>query len=543
MKSKIKFGIARRLTLYVTTCLLLFVIVMGSAFSVLLYINSKSAYETNLKSIAAGIGEMVLSIARNKGSFTIGGSDDGLQNGQAEIPEDGELQNVPPDLPDGGELQDRPSPGDENMVFTPDGEVRMSGAIFAKLISKLTNATVWLVAPDESGESYDMMFLMRNEKYTDVEFDHLGDQQKQAIGSIFDGSKITTEAFSNLFSESTISVGEPIFRIDGTVMGAVLIHASSAGIFDDMKSGLITMGVSIIAALVIGFLVAITMSKNFTKPLLKINDTATMISEGDYSARTEVRRNDEIGVLAETVDNMGEKLDRANAESEKLEKLRQDFIANISHELRTPVTVMRGSLEALCDGVVKDPELVENYHGEMLKESKYMQRLVNDLLDLSRLQNPDFSINIAEFNLYDSISDAVRSARRVADGRSVKVDFEYDTADFPFKGDYDRVRQMLLIVLDNAVKFTEDPDKPVTVALHSGVLTVTNTGKGIDSSELPYIFDRFYRSRSETNKNGTGLGLAIARQIAVRHGIGISVRSVPGGETTFIFDFIGGGVA
>ncbi len=543
MKSKIKFGIARRLTLYVTTCLLLFVIVMGSAFSVLLYINSKSAYETNLKSIAAGIGEMVLSIARNKGSFTIGASDNGLQNGQAEIPEDGELQNVPPDLPDGGEFQDRPSPGDENMVFTPDGEVRMSGAIFAKLISKLTNATVWLVAPDESGESYDMMFLMRNEKYTDVEFDHLGDQQKQAIGNIFDGSKITTDVFSNLFSESTISVGEPILRKDGTVMGAVLIHASSAGIFDDMKSGLITMGVSIIAALVIGFLVAITMSKNFTKPLLKINDTATMISEGDYSARTEVRRNDEIGVLAETVDNMGEKLDRANAESEKLEKLRQDFIANISHELRTPVTVMRGSLEALCDGVVKDPELVENYHGEMLKESKYMQRLVNDLLDLSRLQNPDFSINIAEFNLYDSISDAVRSARRVAVGRSVKVDFEYDTADFPFKGDYDRVRQMLLIVLDNAVKFTEDPDKPVTVALRSGVLTVTNTGKGIDSSELPYIFDRFYRSRSETNKNGTGLGLAIARQIAVRHGIGISVRSVPGGETTFIFDFIGGGVA
>ena len=543
MKSKIKFGIARRLTLYVTTCLLLFVIVMGSAFSVLLYINSKSAYETNLKSIAAGIGEMVLSVARNKGSFTIGASDNGLQNGQAEIPEDGELQNVPPDLPDGGEFQDRPSPGDENMVFTPDGEVRMSGAIFAKLISKLTNATVWLVAPNESGESYDMMFLMRNEQYTDVEFDHLGDQQKQAIGNIFDGGKITTDVFSNLFSESTISVGEPILRKDGTVMGAVLIHASSAGIFDDMKSGLITMGVSIIAALVIGFLVAITMSKNFTKPLLKINDTATMISEGDYSARTEVRRNDEIGVLAETVDNMGEKLDRANAESEKLEKLRQDFIANISHELRTPVTVMRGSLEALCDGVVKDPELVENYHGEMLKESKYMQRLVNDLLDLSRLQNPDFSINIAEFNLYDSISDAVRSARRVAVGRSVKVDFEYDTADFPFKGDYDRVRQMLLIVLDNAVKFTEDPDKPVTVALRSGVLTVTNTGKGIDSSELPYIFDRFYRSRSETNKNGTGLGLAIARQIAVRHGIGISVRSVPGGETTFIFDFIGGGVA
>ena len=520
------------MTVYITTCLLLFVVVIGSVFSSLLYINAKNAYENNLSSIAAGISEMVLSITQRQGSFTIGGSD--YQGGDPYRSDavDGE---DPARADQGGERFDG--------GFMPDGEIRLSVSILARLISKLTNATVWLIAPNESGDGYDMLFLMRNEKYVDTEFEHLGESQKQFINALFEGNKGTTRIFGNLFSEGTISVGEPMLKRDGTTIGAVVIHASSRGIFDGMKSGLITMAVSIIGALVIGFLAAMLMSKNFTRPLLKINDTATMISEGDYTARTGVRRDDEIGVLAETVDNMGEKLDKANAESEKLQKLRQDFIANISHELRTPVTVMRGSLEALCDGVVKDPELVKNYHGEMLKESKYMQRLVNDLLDLSRLQNPDFSMNISEFNLYDAISDAVRSARRVADARELAVDFEFDTTEFPFKGDYDRVRQMLLIVLDNAVKFTEDVSNPVNVVLNNGILTVKNVGKGIEEEELPYIFERFYRSRSETNKNGTGLGLSIARQIAVRHGIGISVRSVPGGDTEFIFDFVGGGVA
>jgi signal transduction histidine kinase len=268
-----------------------------------------------------------------------------------------------------------------------------------------------------------------------------------------------------------------------------------------------------------------------------------MISEGDYTARTDVRRSDEIGKLAETIDEMGEKLQAANEESEKLQNLRQGFIANISHELRTPVTVMRGSLEALCDGVVTDPEMIRQYHAEMLSESKYMQRMVNDLLDLSRLQNPDFSMNITDFNLYDCISDAVRSARRVADAKELAVNFEYDASEYDFRGDYDRVRQMLLIVLDNAVKFTDDVSKPVTVSLKHGVVSITNTGRGITAEELPYIFERFYRSSSEDNKNGTGLGLSIARQIALRHGVGVKVTSVPGEETTFVFDFEGGGVA
>ena len=228
---------------------------------------------------------------------------------------------------------------------------------------------------------------------------------------------------------------------------------------------------------------------------------------------------------------------KAEVESEKLEKMRQDFVANISHELRTPVTVIRGSLEALCDGIVTDSDKVTEYHRQLLGESIYMQRLVNDLLDLSRLQNPDFSINITEFNLYDCVSDAVRSGRRIATEKGINIEFNYDNCIYIVNGDYDRVRQMLLIIIDNAVKFTDNNENSVVVDMKEGCISITNTGVGIKSEELPMVFERFYKSRSEKNKNGTGLGLAIAKQIASRHSVGISVSSVEGGETTFKFVF------
>ena len=306
---------------------------------------------------------------------------------------------------------------------------------------------------------------------------------------------------------------------------------------EEIDSGMFILLMSSVLAFLIGLFISVVISRTIAKPLKRINNAALLISEGDYTVKTNVKGNDEIGELAHTMDEMGEKLHRAEIESDKLQQMRQDFVANISHELRTPVTVIRGSLEALCDKVVTEPEMVAEYHKQLLGESIYMQRLVNDLLDLSRLQNPDFSINITEFNLCDCISDAVRSGRRIASEKGINIGFESDTSVYLFKGDYDRVRQMLLIIIDNAIKFTDDTENRVTVSFKSGEVTITNVGQGIKAEDLPVIFERFYKSRSEKNKNGTGLGLAIAKQIASRHQIGISVSSTEGGETTFRFVF------
>jgi signal transduction histidine kinase len=164
--------------------------------------------------------------------------------------------------------------------------------------------------------------------------------------------------------------------------------------------------------------------------------------------------------------------------------------------------------------------------------------LVSDLLDLARLQNPDFAMEMSEVDLKAVAEDAVRSIRRVAEKKQMEVRFSCADQSVIVFGDYGRLRQMLLILLDNAVKFS-----PEGSAVHLDLentadgmaLCIRDEGCGIPADELPFIFERFYKQRSEENKSGTGLGLSIAKQIADRHGIAIEVKSQPGMGTEFIF--------
>jgi len=228
-------------------------------------------------------------------------------------------------------------------------------------------------------------------------------------------------------------------------------------------------------------------------------------------------------------------LDLASQESEKLETMRREFVANVSHELKTPVTVMRGSLEALVDQVVTDPVMIEEYHMQMLKESKFLQRLVEDLLELSKLQSMDFVIEKTEISLFDVIEEVTRSANHLANKRGVSIMVRKDMSDYKIIGDYGRIRQMIMIILDNAIKFSPK-NEIVQLVLENNRLYIKDQGIGIEAENLPYIFDRFYKSRSEKNKTGTGLGLSIAKNIADRHHIKLTAESTQGEGAKFIFD-------
>ena len=228
----------------------------------------------------------------------------------------------------------------------------------------------------------------------------------------------------------------------------------------------------------------------------------------------------------------------ANAESER--QTSREFVSAVAHELRTPVAVIRGSLEALCDGIICEREQVKEYHRQMLNESIYLQRLVTDLLEFSRLQSQSFSIVREPVNVSDVVSDVCRGIRRIADEKGVALERAENSSVFIVKGDYARLRQMLIVMLDNAVKFTDRGGK-VTVSerIEDGkfYLTVTDTGIGISEEELPLIFVKFHRTITGQNRNGTGLGLAIAKEIAERHGATVSVESAPGKGSSFTFCF------
>lgn len=346
----------------------------------------------------------------------------------------------------------------------------------------------------------------------------------------FKGESFILEEYNPVLEDTMLTVGAPVYDKNGVVKAVVMLHSPVQGTKDAIWAGLRILFYSMLAALVLVSVLSIVLSWRFTKPLNLMKEIAMRLADKDYKARCDIEQNDEIGELANTLDVLSERLQLADEESQKLEKLRREFIANISHELRTPVTVIRGSLEALRDGVITEPEEVEEYHDQMLSESVFLQRLINDLLDLSRLQNMDFPIEKEPLNLCDVVQDAVRSSRRLGLEKNIEIDLTSDTDIYVLNGDYGRLRQMLLIFLHNSIKFSDEGGK-IEVALAENKLVIKDYGCGIKAEDIPHAFDRFYKARNEKNKSGSGLGLAIAKQIALRHDMTLDLESEQGSYT------------
>jgi len=483
MKNKI----AHRLILYFSATLLLFSVIIGSVFFSLFKTHTIELQKLELEDRAVVIAETV----------------SGLLSDSRYIP-------------------------GSRMGMTGNGQGGGYMAYF-RFLGDIAMADVWIV-----DEKLQLITIgsMGNHSYN---YSDLPADAETVVKEVFQGETTFSEGFSDLLETPALTVGTPI-KQDGKIVGALLLHSPITGTNDAINQGFRIMAVSVVAALILSIILAVLLAISFTEPLKKMKNSTVRLAAGDYEVKTGVQGKDEIGELAAAIDILSDRLDLASRESENLMKLRRDFVANISHELRTPVTVIRGSLEALRDEVVTDPEQVKDYYRQMLNESIFLQRLVDDLLDLSRLQNTDFKIEMQELSLCDVLDDVVRSARNIASGKQIEILYEQDASPCRVAGDYGRLRQMLMIVIDNAIKFSPEQGR-VSISLKDKVISVRDQGAGISQEDLPYIFERFYKSKSETNKNGTGLGLSIAKQIADRHNIRLSVSSSPAEGTEFRFQF------
>ena len=405
-----------------------------------------------------------------------------------------------------------------------------------RIIEDIAMGEVWIVDAKTGN-----IVQGRNEKGRSFSYLKLPPNAEETIKKAISGETTTTENFNDYLNENSITVAVPI-KNGQTIEGVVLLHSPVKYMSSALKSGIYTLIFSILVALILASISAVWLSISFTKPLNKIRDTTTELAKGNYEVTTQVKQSDEIGELAKSIDKLALQLDKSSKESERFEKMRQNFIANISHELRTPITVIRGSIEAICDGIISDPEQLKDYNEQILSDSIHLQRLVNDLIDLTKLQNTDFSIDKSTINLFEIINDAVRSMKQISTKKGVKINFSAENAieenRYLFVGDYQRIRQMIIIVLDNAIKFSNENQK-VDILLKKEnkkyELKICDSGRGIDPENIGEIFNRYHKSNTEENKNGMGLGLAIAKEIALRHNIEIFVKSVPNIKTVFTF--------
>jgi len=322
-----------------------------------------------------------------------------------------------------------------------------------------------------------------------------------------------------------------VFFIGGTAAFLYLIFSQYTGI---KNWWLLFCGTPVIVGITALFII-INLYTRFGKPLQQLFDTIDSISKGDLSARVPEIKSDMFSELIQRFNKMAGELERS-------EQQRRNLTADIAHELRTPLHIIQGNLEGVIDGVYKPtPEHINN----TLDETKLLARLVNDLQTLSLAETGQLPLHPTRFLLADLIADLTSSFSAQAASQSVELKTNITNPNQELTADYDRLNQVLSNLVSNALRHTPPVGKisieteSISGEKRSVRIKVKDTGVGISSADLPFIFDRFWRGdKSRSDRVHSGLGLAITKQLIQAHGGEISVQSdgVQGKGTTFIIE-------
>jgi len=280
----------------------------------------------------------------------------------------------------------------------------------------------------------------------------------------------------------------------------------------------------------LAFILSLYFSSRFSHPLSELTSATRGIAAGDYGKRVEVKGSDELEELGAAFNSLADSLERN-------ERSRRNMIADISHELRSPLAVQQGYLEALQDGVLHlDQEALE----ALLRNNALLSRLVEDLRQLALLDAGQLELNLAEVDAAGALRDMAALFRQGAQGTGVDIAVEAEPGLPAVTADQARLLQVLGNLLRNALQYTPRGGKVTLKAARSedGVLfSVVDTGPGIAAEDLPFVFDRFYRADRSRGRDtgGSGLGLAIARELVEAQGGSIRAESEPGRGTVISF--------
>ena len=348
---------------------------------------------------------------------------------------------------------------------------------------------------------------------------------------VFNGGYQGQGTLSGVYRETYYIVGQPVV-IDNIRLGAVFvassIHSLSAYRMEILRMFLLAA----IAAFMVTFCVVWVFSYQLVKPLRQMSEAAKSFGEGDFSIRVPVTSNDEIGELSTAFNNMAASLASG-------ENMRRNFIANVSHELKTPMTTIAGFIDGILDGTIP-PEREAYYLRTVSQEVKRLSRLVRTMLDLSRIDSGELRLRPARFDLTNTILVAILSFEKPIEEKQLEIRGLEHAESLFVDGDPDMIHQVVYNLFENAVKFT-NPGGYIEIQVKDASdrvsVTIRNSGHGIEPDEIRMIFDRFYKtdkSRSQ-DKNGMGLGLCIVKTIIHLHGGEITVSSIVDQYTQFSF--------
>ena len=326
--------------------------------------------------------------------------------------------------------------------------------------------------------------------------------------------------------EKVMAVTSIIADSKGSQEGAVRYIASLSLVDRQLMAIIATIAIVALAAVFMVILSSAYFIRSIVNPVHEINEVAKKMAQGDFNARINKHFDDEIGELCDTINYMAEEIGTTD-------KMKNDFLSTVSHELRTPLTAIKGWGETLVEIGDSDPTLTQKGMQVIISEAGRLSGIVEDLLDFSHMQSGRMNLKIGKIDILAELDEAAFVFRERARREGIELVYNVPDIPAPAMGDADRIEQVFVNILDNAIKYTEQGGK-VTVSAELGENTikiiVNDTGCGIAEEDLPRIKEKFYKANISVR--GSGIGLAVADEIVKLHKGDLTIESVEGEGTT-----------
>lgn len=403
-----------------------------------------------------------------------------------------------------------------------------------QITSKVFISNINDVAQDSSVWLLDRNGLQLNISGLDSTTPNLNDEDVRTyMQSVLQSTEpvIFQAGFDRYFGANpVITVAMPLSSHNES-MGAVFIHKKLELINNGFLPIFKELWMAAMAASLLGLFLTAYTALRITRPLTELANAARKLAQGDMTVKVRVYADDEIGEVSRAFNSMVDAL-------KTTEEQRKGFVANVSHELKSPITSIAGYLQGMLDGTIP-PQEQHKYMQVVYDETQRLTRLIRDLLDLSRIESGNIPMNPVDFNINELMRRVLIKYEGRLDEKNMDVDADFAEEPMMVHADMDRIEQVISNLVDNAIKFCGQYGKLTLVTRAEDktcMISVIDDGAGIDEKDLPHVFDRFYTvDKAHTSGKGTGLGLSIVREIILQHGHDITVQSVSGEGTDFTF--------
>lgn len=412
---------------------------------------------------------------------------------------------------------------------------KLTQEVYDSLVVKIRDDVEGIVEPEylnalneELNEKYSFLIFKRNDE---ILYNGCPDSECDIIEKLPDykgdySYPASHEENSYIYGDYEYLVKQISFTFMDKSVGSVYMVTTLDRIIPQLKRMIIQMFIAIaLVVTVTGILLALWINRSIMRPLRKLTDATKKIAEGDLNFTLERTGDDEFGDLCEDFENMRKRLKESTEERIREDEESKELISNISHDLKTPITAIRGYVEGIMDGVADTPEKMDKYIRTIYNKANDMDRLIGELTVYSKIDTNRIPYNFKKVNVDEYFSDCAEEISVELEAKNIRLNyFNYVDKDTIIIADPEQLKRVINNIISNSVKYIGNKQGALNIRINDENdfihVEIEDNGKGISQRDLPYIFDRFYRTDASRNSNqgGSGIGLAIVKKIIEVHG-------------------------